>query len=276
MGLLDGKNTVILGASSGIGWRIAERFAEEGANLLIAARRLDNLKKLGKQIDASVTRCDVTDFDDVGRLAETAKERLGSVEVAVNSSGIVAGSLIRDITPEILKPIVEVDYFGAIYFMRHFGNAIAESGGGSLINITSATAIMIPLRLTPYSGAKEGINFVTKIAAREYGPDQVRVNALAPTFVPTAMNNYGGGTPIDEARVDLPDEAPTAQYYINESPLGRYTTVDDCADVAVMLASDLSASMTGQVVPVDCGNTLMRLPDIPPRSGGRSPSGTTD
>ena len=80
MGLLDGKNTVILGASSGIGWRIAERFAEEGANLLIAARRLDNLKKLGKQIDASVTRCDVTDFDDVGRLAETAKERLGSVE----------------------------------------------------------------------------------------------------------------------------------------------------------------------------------------------------
>ncbi len=269
MGILEGKNIVVLGASSGIGWAIVEKFAEEGANQVIAARRMENLEKLAGQTGASVTRCDITDFDDVAKLAETAMERMGSVDVAVNSSGIVANCLIKDITPEVLRPIVEVDYFGAIYFMRHFGNAIAASGGGSLINITSATAIMIPTGLTPYSGAKAGINFVTKIAAREYGPDQVRVNALAPTFVPTAMNAYGGGgTQIDEARVALDDESPIAKGFIEESPLGRWVTVDDCADVAVLLASDLSKSMTGQVIPVDNGNTLMRLPTFTPAARG--------
>ncbi len=260
MGMLEGKNAAVLGASSGIGWRIAERFVEEGANVIVGARRLENLEKLGRQIGASAVQCDITDFDDVASMAKTAVERLGGLDVAVNSSGIVGNSSIREITPEVLRPVVEVDYFGAIYFMRHLGNALADSGGGSLINITSTTAILVPVGLTPYSGAKAGINFVTKIAAREYGPDNVRVNALAPTFVPTAMNRFGGGTPIDEARVELSDDTPVARGYIEESPLGRFTTVDDCGDVAVMLASDLSMSMTGQVIPVDCGNSLMRLP----------------
>ena len=271
MGLLDGKTAVILGASSGIGWRIAERFAEEGAEILIAARRVGNLEKLAGQIGASMVTCDVSDFADVEALARTAMEKWGRLDIAVNSAGIVRNSLIRDITPEVLSEVAAIDYFGAIYFMRHMGNAMARSGGGSLINITSATAIMVPLGLTPYSGCKAGINFVTKIAAREYGPEKVRVNALAPTFVPTAMNNYGGGTPIDEARVNLPDTATIAQAFIEETPLRRFTTVDDCADVAVFLASDLSGSMTGQVIPVDNGNHLMRLP-TPSRLMGGSPS----
>ncbi len=70
--------------------------------------------------------------------------------------------------------------------------------------------------------------------------------------------------PIDDARVDIRDDNPIAKAFIDESPLGRVTTVDDCADVAVFLASDLSASMTGQVIPVDCGNHLMRLPNAGP------------
>jgi 3-oxoacyl-[acyl-carrier protein] reductase len=261
VGILDGKVAVVLGASSGIGWCIAERYREEGAELIIAARRTDQLDKLAEQIDATPIRCDVSQFDEVKALADAALERWGRIDICVNSSGVNRPSLIANVTPELLEEVAAVQFFGSFYFMRHFANAQAANGGGSLINITSATAIMIPVGLSPYSGCKAAANFVTKVAAREYGAAQVRVNALAPTFVPTAMNNYGGMTPIDDARVELEDTG-VGRAFINESPLGRITTVDDCADVAVFLASDLSASITGQVIPVDCGNHLMRLPNV--------------
>jgi 3-oxoacyl-[acyl-carrier protein] reductase len=261
MGLLDGKVGVVLGASSGIGWAIAEHFADEGAEMIIASRRMSQLEKLSKQIDAMPLRCDVSEFDDVKALADAAINRWGRIDFSVNSAGVNRPSLIADVTPELLHEVAAVQFFGAFYFMRHFGNAHAAHGGGSLINITSATAIMIPIGLSPYSSCKAAAHFVTKVAAREYGHAQVRVNALAPTFVPTAMNNYGGMVPIDDARVDIRDDNPIAKAFIDETPLGRITTVDDCADVAVFLASDLSASMTGQVIPVDCGNHLMRLPN---------------
>ena len=261
MGLLDGKKAVVLGASSGIGWAIAERFAEHGAELIVAARRLDNLEKLAGKTGAMPVRCDGRDHDELKALADAAIDRWGTLDVAVNSAGIVRHNLIRDITPTELHEVADIQYFGFLYFMKHMGNAMAATGGGSLINITSSTAISIPVGLTPYSAAKAAINFATKIAAREYGPDQVRVNAVAPGFVPTAMNNYGGGgAPIDEARVDLPADSPTAQAFIAQTPLGRITTVDDCADVTLAVASDLFGDITGQVIPVEGGNHLLRLP----------------
>jgi 3-oxoacyl-[acyl-carrier protein] reductase len=261
MGLLDGKVSVVLGASSGIGWRIAERFAEEGAQVMVAARRKANLEKLAAQIGGFAVECDITNDDQLRGLADAAMARWGRIDIAVNSAGINRPSLIRDVTPELLRETTDTLFIGFYMFMKHFGNALAASGGGSLINITSATAIMVPMGLSPYSGAKAGINFVTKIAAREYGPDRVRVNALAPTFVPTAMNNYGGMRPTDESRVDLDETVPVARAFIEETPLQRIVTVDDCADVAVFLASGLSASITGQVIPVDAGNHLCRLPN---------------
>ena len=146
-----------------------------------------------------------------------------------------------------------------------------QGGGGSLVNITSATAIAVPEGISPYAGCKAGINFVTKIAAREYGAEQVRVNALAPGFVPTAMNAYGGMQPVDEARVDLDEQTPIAQGFLDETPLCRITSVDECADVAVFLGSDLSSAMTGQVIPVDGGNHLARLPSFGPPKRRKGP-----
>ena len=185
MGLLDGKKAVVLGASSGIGWRIAERFAEEGAELIVAARREDKLENLVNKIGGVAIRCDVSDDSQVKALADAALERWGRIDVAVNSAGLSGPGHIRDLTPEFLQEIAAVLFFGFYYFMRHMGNAMAATGGGSLINITSATAIMVPDGNAAYSGCKAGINFASKMAALEYGPDQVRVNALAPSFVPT-------------------------------------------------------------------------------------------
>jgi 3-oxoacyl-[acyl-carrier protein] reductase len=261
VGLLDGKGAVVLGASSGIGWRIAERFAEEGADVIVAARRVENCEKLADQIGGLAMRCDITNEAEIEALTAAAQERWGRVDIAVNSAGINRPSLIKDVSRELLQEMVDTQFIGFYLFMKHFANAMAAAGGGSLINLTSATAIMIPVGLSPYSGCKAGINFVTKIAAREYGPSGVRVNALAPTFVPTAMNNYGGMTPLDESRVAIDNDAAVARGFLDETPLGRIVTVDDCADIAVFLASNLSSSITGQVIPVDNGNHLCRLPN---------------
>jgi 3-oxoacyl-[acyl-carrier protein] reductase len=266
VGLLDGKKAVVLGASSGIGWRIAERFAEEGAEVMAAARREEKLENLVDKIGGVAIRCDVSDDSQVKALTDAALERWGRIDVAVNSAGLSGPGYIRDLTPEYLHDIAAVLFFGFYYFMRHMGNAMAATGGGSLINVTSATAIMVPEGNAAYSGCKAGINFASKMAALEYGPDQVRVNALAPSFVPTAMNMYGGMTPIDETRVELDEELPIVKGFLDETPLARIITVDECADVAVFLGSDMSSSITGHVIPVDGGNNLCRLPRwSPPR-----------
>jgi len=266
VGLLDGKKALVLGASSGIGWRIAERFAEEGAEVIVAARREDRLENLVDKIGGVAIRCDVSDDSQVRALADAALERWGRIDVAVNSAGLNGPGHIRDLEPEYLQQIAAVLFFGFYYFMRHMGNAMAATGGGSLINITSATAIMVPEGNAAYSGCKAGINFVSKMAALEYGPDQVRVNALAPSFVPTAMNAYGGMTPIDETHVEFDEELPIVKGFLDETPLARITTVDECADVAVFLGSDMSSAITGHVIPVDGGNNLCRLPRwSPPR-----------
>ena len=178
MGLLEHKTAVVLGASSGIGWRIAERFAEEGAELVIAARRMEKLEKLADKIGNATPRSvDIADHDAVGELAAWCLDRWGHIDVVVNSAGIAAFSMIRDLTPELMRETIDVDYLGAFWAMKHFCSAMADNGGGSFINVTSATAILVPIGLSPYSGAKAGINFVTRIAAREFGTSNVRVNA---------------------------------------------------------------------------------------------------
>ena len=123
MKLLEGKKAVVLGASSGIGWAICERFAEHGADVIVAARRLENLEKLADKIGGTAVRCDGRDHDDLKALADTAMEKWGRLDIAVNSAGIVRSSLIRDITPEMLHEVADIQYFGFIYFMKHFGNA---------------------------------------------------------------------------------------------------------------------------------------------------------
>jgi NAD(P)-dependent dehydrogenase (short-subunit alcohol dehydrogenase family) len=264
-GLLQGKVAVVLGASSGIGWCIAERFAEQGAQVVVAARRREELNKLAARIGGHAVICDVSKDEDVQALADAAVSEFGRIDVAVNSAGLNLPARLRDTTPELLEQVTAVQFSGSYYFMRHMGNAMAKSGGGSLINVTSATAVMVPEGIAPYAGCKAGINFVTKIAALEYGPEQVRVNALAPGFVPTAMNGFGGMSPTDECRVEINEDTVVASAFIDESALKRITTVDECADVALFLASDLSSSITGQILPVDGGNHLGRLPTFGPR-----------
>ena len=125
MGSLDGKVAVVLGASSGLGAACAERFAREGAKVLAAARREPELAAVAGRIGAETARCDITRDGEVAALAQAALDRFGSVDIALNCAGFEQSTTIRELTPEKLEAMAAVQFFGAIYFIRHLANAMA-------------------------------------------------------------------------------------------------------------------------------------------------------
>ncbi len=246
MGQLEGKVAVILGASSGIGKLAAKVFAAEGANVVIAARRLTELEAVAGDIGAVAVKCDITSDSEVEAFIGTATDKFGNLDIAMNCAGFEQALPLSGLTPEKLEPMIAVQFTGAVSFMRHAAAAMKQ--GGSIINVTSLNATLAGEGLAAYSGSKAAVNHISKIAALEYGPRGVRVNALAPSFIKTEMTEklfkYG----------DL------IQAFIEETPLRRMGTVEDVVNAALFLAGDSSSFITGQVIHVDGGGTLTRLP----------------
>jgi NAD(P)-dependent dehydrogenase (short-subunit alcohol dehydrogenase family) len=247
MGRLDGKVAVVLGASSGFGKAIAERFASEGAKVVAAARRVALLEELAERIDGVALRCDITSDEEVMGLIRETVRRFGRIDVAVNTVGFDQATPLKDLTPEKLHAMTAVHFFGAVSFMRHAANAMGP--GGSLILFSSVNATLVGEGLVAYSGAKAALNHATKIAAVEYGPKGIRINALAPGFMRTPMTER-----YFERYPDL------IQALTEETPLGRLGKVEEVASAALWLASDESSFVTGQIIHVDGGASLRRLP----------------
>ncbi|WP_322818455.1 SDR family oxidoreductase [Tepidiforma sp.] len=245
---LAGKIAVVLGASSGLGRAAALRFASEGATVIAAARRLPALETLARECNAIPVPCDITRDDQVAALAQLALERYGTLDIALNTAGFEQSTPIRDLTPERLHAMASVQFLGAVSFIRHMANAMAASGGGSLITISSITARLVGEGLAAYGGSKAAIDHITRIAALEYGPHGVRVNVVSPGLIETPMT----------AHMFVP---PVVRAFIRETPLRRMGTVDDVVEAITWLASDAASFITGHDLPVDGGQLTRRLPD---------------
>lgn len=246
-GRLSGKVAVVLGASSGLGRAAALRFAREGATVIGAARRQAELEALADEAGIIPVVCDITHDDQVAALARLGLERFGTVDIALNAAGFEQSTPIRDLTPERLHAMAAVQFFGAVYFIRHMANAMAASGGGSLITISSITARLVGEGLAAYGGSKAAINHITRIAALEYGPAGVRVNVVSPGLVKTPMT----------AHMFIP---PVVDAFTRETPLRRMGTVDDVVEAIAWLASDAASFITGHDLPIDGGQLTRRLP----------------
>lgn len=244
--MLNGQTAVILGASSGFGEAIALRFAQAGARVIVAARRAELLDALAARADGIAAPCDITEDAQLAALARTALDRTGRLDIAVNCAGYEQSTRIRDLTPQRLAAMTAVQFTGAIGFIRHMANAI--TAGGSLITLSSVTATLVGEGLAAYAGAKAGVEHVVRIAALEYGPQGVRVNALAPSLIET---------PMTATMFRVPG---VVQAFVDETPLGRMGTIADVVEAALWLASDASSYVTGQVIRVDGGASLRRLP----------------
>lgn len=249
MGRLDERIALVIGGASGFGLATATRFAAEGATVVIAGRRGDLAEQVGADLGGSGVACDITDESQVEAMVGTVVDRHGGLDVCVNFAGFERSTAIADLDAAALREMVEVQFVAAVVVLRHAAGAMAASGGGSHVSISSLTAHAPSRGLAAYAGSKAGLEYVTRIAAVEYGPANVRVNCVAPHLIETPMT----------ARIfenDFVIEAVRQQ-----TPLGRMGHVDDIANAVLFLASDEAGYVSGQTLLVDGGASCQKLPN---------------
>ena len=250
MNRLSGKIIVVVGGATGFGLACTKRFSEEGATVVVAGRRAGLSQDVASQFNGMGVQWDVTDFQQGEIVVSEVMEKYGRIDAAINFAGYDDTSLIREMTPEHLEPMVNVQFNGAIYFLRFMCNAMALGGGGSAVLCSSLTAQSPAIGRVGYAGSKAGIEYVAKIAAVEYGDDQVRVNCIAPHVIETDMTAEAF---TEENRLAI--EAVSLQ-----TPAKRMGHVDDVANCALYLVSDESNYVNGETIRIDGGAHTQKLP----------------
>ncbi|GAB3114233.1 SDR family oxidoreductase [Aestuariicella hydrocarbonica] len=246
-GRLEGKVAVILGVSDerSMAATTARRFHAEGAKLVLAGRQLDKVQSVAAPLGAAAVVCDITVESQLQQLASKALDEFGKLDIAINFAGIDASAPIAETTEEMLQQTSNVHFIGATLFIKQM--AAQMKAGGSIVTTSSQASIISPPGLGAYGGSKAGADQVVRIAAGEYGAQNIRVNSLAPGFTPTAMT-------ADYLKVPTIEQA-----FLREIPLNRLPTADDIANAALWLASD-EAFITGQILDISGGQTLRRIP----------------
>ncbi|MFJ2028658.1 3-oxoacyl-ACP reductase FabG [Streptosporangium sp. NPDC087985] len=244
--VLQDKVAVVTGGAQGIGEAIARLFVDHGARVVIGDRDGAAAELTAKGIGAEVARgfgCDVTDGDQVQALLAFAAESFGGVDVMVNNAGITRDATMRKMTEDEFDQVIAVHLRGAWLGTKHAAATMREQGrGGAIVNMSSISGKVGFFGQTNYSAAKAGVVGLTKAAAKEMARDQIRVNAIQPGLIATEMTRA------------MPEHIWKSK--MAEIPLQRAGTVDEIANVALFLASDMSSYMTGTVLEVTGGRLM--------------------
>lgn len=249
MSSLAGKTALVMGASgtSNFGAAVARRFAQEGANVVVAARRAEPLAALASEIGGLAVACDVTKETEVENLFAETTSTYGDVHIAVFSAGTYGTGAIAELTVDAIRPSVEVSFIGALLFFKHAAAVMAE--GGSVITVSSLTARLPGPGLAAYSGVRAGIDHVVKVAAWEYEEQKIRFNSIAAGLIETDMTG------------ELFQMQPIIDAHLANTPAGRMGTLDDMAEAALFLADDKrSGYINGQILDLAGGQQMGRLP----------------
>jgi len=244
--MLSGQTAIVTGGAQGLGFAIAERFVAEGARVVVGDLDLDATeeatKRLGGHDVAAAVRCDVTRSADVDTLVSTAVERFGGLDIMVNNAGITRDATMRKMTEEQFDQVIAVHLKGTWNGMRSAAAVMREHKRGAIVNMSSLSGKIGLAGQTNYSAAKAGIVGMTKAAAKELAHLGVRVNAIAPGLIRSAMTEA------------MPQHIWDQK--VAEVPMGRAGEPAEVAKVALFLASDLSSYMTGTVMEVTGGRFM--------------------
>ncbi len=246
MALLAGRTAVVTGGAQGLGYAIAERFVAEGARVILGDLDVDRTRAsadtLGGSDVARAVRCDVTAGADVDALVAAALEEFGSLDIMVNNAGITRDATLRKMTEQQFDEVIAVHLKGTWNGTRAAAAVMREQGRGAIVNMSSISGKVGLVGQTNYSAAKAGIVGLTKAAAKELAHLGVRVNAIAPGLIRSAMTEA------------MPQRIWDAK--LAEVPMGRAGEPSEVAAVALFLASDLSSYMTGTVLDVTGGRHI--------------------
>jgi NAD(P)-dependent dehydrogenase (short-subunit alcohol dehydrogenase family) len=239
MGLLDGKVAVITGAGSGMAKASVQAFVDEGARVVagdISGAEQDTAAEVGPAVIP--VRCDVTAESDIAAMVQLAVEEFGQLDAMLNVAGIAIPERVVDITQEGYDRTMDVHLRGIVFGMKHGIRAMLRNGGGSIVNWSAVGGLNGRASMAAYIAAKHGIIGATKTAAIEYGPDNIRVNAICPGSISTE----GMGATIEDS-----------SYFAERAAMQRVGRAREVAEVAVFLASDRASFVTGVALPVDGG-----------------------
>jgi len=244
--ILEGRTAVITGGAHGIGFAIAAVFVREGARVVLGDLDLDATQaaagKLGGPDVAAAARCDVTSAAEVESLLKHALDTFGSLDVMVNNAGITRDATMRTMTEEQFDQVISVHLKGTWNGTRLAAAIMRERKAGAIVNISSLSGKVGMVGQTNYSAAKAGIVGLTKAAAKEMAHHGVRVNAIQPGLIRSAMTEA------------MPQKAWDQK--MAEIPMGRAGELTEVATVALFLASDMSSYMTGTVLEVTGGRFM--------------------
>ena len=247
---LDGRIALVAGAGKGLGREIAIGLAEAGADVAVLARTTSDLESVAGDIrktgrNAVVLTADATRSSDVEAAVQTVLGACGRIDVLVHSVGGSLRKPVVDLTDEEWDRLIRSNLTSAFFVCRAVGRIMRSQRAGSIINIASAAGLRGRPSNAPYSAAKAGLINFSRALAMEWAPDGVRVNTLAPgRFL----------TPLTEP--EMSDPARLAAF-VKQVPLGRIGQPAEIKEVAVWLASEASSFVTGAVIVIDGGQTLL-------------------
>ena len=248
MKLLEGKVAVVTGAARGIGKEIALKYASEGADIAFTDLVIDeNGKKTEEEIAALGVRCkgypsDASDFAATEAVVEEIKKDFGRIDVLVNNAGITMDGLMLRMTEKQWDKVISVNLKSAFNYIHAVLPIMMRQKSGSIINMASVVGVHGNAGQANYAASKAGLIALAKSIAQEVGSRGIRANAIAPGFIETAMTEA------------LPAEV--SEEWASKIPLRRGGKVEDIANVATFLASDMAGYVTGQVIQVDGGMNM--------------------
>ena len=248
MKLLEGKVALITGAARGIGKAIALKFAAEGADIAFTDLVIDeNGKETEQEIAALGVKAkgyasNAADFAQTEEVVKQIKEEFGKIDILVNNAGITKDGLMLRMTEQQWDAVIAVNLKSAFNFIHALVPIMMRQRGGSIINMASVVGVHGNAGQSNYAASKAGLIALAKSVAQEMGSRGIRANAIAPGFIETAMT------------AALPEEI--RKEWAEKIPLRRGGSVDDIANVATFLASDMASYVTGQVIQVDGGMNM--------------------